>query len=72
MIKVENFSKCGNQRIEVLLSNGQSFTVFVDDKTGQVSLLSNSPHAISKSYTNAKGYPIYVVPVSLYGHPFED
>ncbi len=72
MIKIrESNQYLSDQRIEVTLTNGQSFTVMVDSETGKVSILSDSPHAIGFQLDNEKGLPQNVVAVNYYGYPSE-
>jgi hypothetical protein len=66
-VKVSNTYQLGDQRVEVLLSNGKSFTVFVDEDTGSVRLLANDD--IGQDFFPNKGL---FVKVDYYGHPYED
>lgn len=59
----------GSQRIEVSLTNGQKFTVMVNQDTGKVSLYTDSPNVIGVQYSNVIGLPVNAVPVEYYGYP---
>lgn len=75
-IKNVHVSKYSSQRVEVELSNKISFTVMVNDSTGEVKLLCDSPHLIGQQITHEvpEGYTVFksMVSVGHYGHPFED
>jgi hypothetical protein len=68
IIILEN-EACTDNRLEVKLSNGQIFSVLVDNVTGKVRLLTNNPHAIGRVYVNEHGMPANGVPCEYYGYP---
>lgn len=68
-ISIIRNSLFGNQRIEVTLSNKVSFTIFVNEKTGKVSLLSDQPLQIGTMVDIENGYPACVSKIDHYGYP---